>query len=192
MRSRAPKTGRRPCIGISACLLGRCVRYDGGHKLDPALCRSLRRSLRLVPVCPEVECGLPVPRESMRLVGDPGDPRLITVRSRVDHTRRMKRWAAHRLDELEELGLCGFIFKANSPSCGVKRVRVYGARGAPSRKGVGLWACAVMRRFPLLPVEEEAGLLDRVQRERFILRLASAQRRSVGSASRSTSQTGRP
>ena len=100
-------------VGISSCLLGQKVRYDGGHKRDRFLTDTLGRFVEWVPVCPEVECGLPTPRESMHLEGDPSSPRLITTRTRVDHTDRMRRWVGKRLKELEKEGLCGFIFKTN-------------------------------------------------------------------------------
>jgi len=158
-------------IGISACLLGENVRYDGGHKLDRFLRDTLGAFVEYVPVCPEVECGLPVPREAMRLVGDPGDPRLVTIGTNVDHTGRMRTWADARLGELDSAGLRGFIFKSGSPSCGMKRVEVYAGDGAPVTKGVGIWARLFMERFPLLPVEEGGSLHDPGMRERFIERV---------------------
>ena len=101
-------------LGISSCLLGNNVRYDGGHKLDPWLRDTLGARVAWVPVCPEVEYGLPVPREALRLEGDPADPRLVAVDTGVDHTAGMKAWANRRLDELEREGLCGFVFKSRS------------------------------------------------------------------------------
>jgi uncharacterized protein YbbK (DUF523 family) len=106
----------KPSLGISSCLLGSNVRYDGGHKLDRYLSDVLGRHVHWVPVCPEVECGLGVPRESMRLVGDPASPRLITTHTGTDHTQRMERWARQRSAELEREDLCGFVFKSRSPS----------------------------------------------------------------------------
>ncbi len=98
-------------VGVSACLLGHKVRYDGGHKLDKYIRDTLGQYLEFVPVCPEVECGLGVPREAMRLVGNPESPRLMTVRTGRDLTDQMLAWAQKRLEELQSLGLCGFIFK---------------------------------------------------------------------------------
>jgi len=158
-------------VGISACLLGRPVRYDGGHKWDRYLTDTLGRHMAWVPVCPEVEYGLPVPREAMRLVGDAAAPRLMTIKTGIDHTEGMQAWAARRLDALAKEDLCGFIFKSRSPSSGMAGVKVYGGTGAPSRKGVGLFARAFMDRFPLLPVEDEGRLHDPVLRENFIERL---------------------
>ncbi len=127
-------------IGISACLLGEKVRYDGGHALDRFVVETLGQFVEFVPVCPEVEFGLSVPREPMRLVGDPDSPRLITTKNQVDYTDRMLKWAKKRVTELESQGLCGFIFKSKSPSSGMERVKVYNEKGIPSKKGVGLFA----------------------------------------------------
>jgi uncharacterized protein YbgA (DUF1722 family)/uncharacterized protein YbbK (DUF523 family) len=155
-------------IGVSACLLGQNVRYDGGHKLDRFIADTLGQYVEFVPVCPEAECGLGIPREAMRLVGDPASPRLVTVRTHVDYTERMLTWAGKRLRELEGEGLCGFIFKSNSPSSGMERVKVYNETGMPEKKGVGLFADAFMKHFPLIPVEDEGRLHDPKLRENFI------------------------
>jgi uncharacterized protein YbgA (DUF1722 family)/uncharacterized protein YbbK (DUF523 family) len=163
-------------LGISTCLLGERVRYDGGHKLDPFLVGTLARYVEYVPVCPEVECGLPVPRESMRLEGAPHSPRLVTSRSRQDLTDRMLHWARGRVVELEGENLSGFIFKSGSPSSGMEGVRVYGGGGIPSRTGVGLFARAFMEHFPLLPVEDEGRLHDPGLRENFIERIFALKR----------------
>lgn len=160
--------GERLRLGISACLLGQSVRYDGGHKWDRFITDTLGQYVEFVPVCPEVECGLGVPREPMRLVGDPARPRLVTVRSGVDHTERMLTWARQRVSELERENLCGFIFKSESPSSGMRRVKVYGPSGSPVKSGVGLFARVFLEHFPLLPVEEERRLHDPQLRENFI------------------------
>jgi uncharacterized protein YbgA (DUF1722 family)/uncharacterized protein YbbK (DUF523 family) len=158
-------------LGISSCLLGQKVRYDGQHKLDRYLRDTLGQHVEYVPVCPEVECGLPVPREPMRLVGDPAAPRLITIRTGQDLTDRMVGWARGRLAELEHEGLSGFIFKSKSPSSGMERVKVYDGAGGVRRVGSGLFAAAFMARFPLLPVEEDGRLHDIRIRENFIERV---------------------
>ena len=155
-------------LGISACLLGERVRYDGNHKRDAFLVDTLGRYARYVPVCPEAECGLGVPREPMRLVGDPAAPRLVTTRTGVDLTARMQAWIKGTLEALEKEGLCGFVFKSGSPSSGMERVKVYSDKGMPSKTGVGLFARAFMDRFPLVPVEEEGRLNDPRLREAFI------------------------
>jgi uncharacterized protein YbgA (DUF1722 family)/uncharacterized protein YbbK (DUF523 family) len=159
-------------VGISSCLLGNRVRFDGGHKLDRYLRDTLGAHVEWVPVCPEVESGMPVPREALRLVGDPEHPRLVTSRSGVDHTEVMQAWAERRLDALERDDLCGFVFKSRSPSSGMRQVKVYPpAGGVPSHAGVGIFAGAYMERFPLLPVEDEGRLNDPGLRENFIERL---------------------
>ncbi|MFA5180681.1 MAG: DUF523 and DUF1722 domain-containing protein [Syntrophales bacterium] len=158
-------------IGVSTCLLGENVRYDGGHQWDRYLTQTLGRYFEWVPVCPEVEYGLPVPREAMRLVGDPATPRLVTIRSGIDHTAGMKAWAGPKLHSLAEESLCGFIFKSKSPSSGMTAVKVYGDAGVPSRRGTGIFAGAFMARFPLLPVEDDGRLHDPVLRENFIERV---------------------
>jgi len=163
-------------LGISTCLLGENVRYDGGHKLDHFLKDTLGQYVEYVPVCPEVECGLGVPRESMRLTGDPESPRLVTTRTNRDHTEKMVKWAGRRVKELEKENLCGFIFKSNSPSSGMERVRVYNEKGMPAKKGVGIFAGIFMEHFPLIPVEEEGRLHDPVLRENFIERIFTLKR----------------
>lgn len=163
--------GENMRIGISSCLLGEKVRFDGGHKLDHYLKETLGSFVEWVPVCPEVECGLPIPREAMHLVGDPESPRLLTVRTGKDHTERMLRWAEKKLKELETMDLCGFVFKSRSPSSGMKGVKVYSSEGMPRHRGVGIFARALMEHFPLLPVEDEGRLSDPGLRENFIERL---------------------
>jgi uncharacterized protein YbgA (DUF1722 family)/uncharacterized protein YbbK (DUF523 family) len=163
-------------LGISSCLLGEKVRYDGGHRWDRFITDTLGAYLELVPVCPEVECGLGVPREAMRLVGEPSSPRLVTVHSHTDHTERLVAWAHSRVRELETQGLCGFIFKSHSPSSGLERIKVYDEKGVPVKKGVGLFARIFMEHFPLLPVEDEGRLHDPKIRENFIGRVFTLKR----------------
>jgi len=163
-------------LGISACLLGEPVRFDGGHKLDRFLTDTLGQYVEYVSVCPEVECGFGVPRETLRLVGDPKNPRLMTTRSNQDYTERMIRWAQKRVEELEKEDLCGYIFKGGSPSSGMERVKVYDQNGVPAKVGVGLFARAFMEHFPLLPVEEEGRLNDPKLRENFIERIFALKR----------------
>jgi uncharacterized protein YbgA (DUF1722 family)/uncharacterized protein YbbK (DUF523 family) len=155
-------------LGISACLLGEKVRYDGGHKLDRYLTDTLGRFVEYVPVCPEVEAGFGVPREAMHLEGNPNAPRLVTRRTKRDLTEPMLEWAKERVLELEAQDLCGFIFKSRSPSSGMERIPVYNEKGMPVKKGVGLFARIFMEHFPLLPVEDEGRLHDPKLRENFI------------------------
>jgi uncharacterized protein YbgA (DUF1722 family)/uncharacterized protein YbbK (DUF523 family) len=163
-------------IGISSCLLGNAVRYDGGHKLDRFLRDTLGQYVEYVPVCPEAECGLGIPREAMRLEGQADSPRLVTRQTRVDKTEVMVRWAQKRVAELEGENLCGFIFKSDSPSSGMERVKVYDEKGMPAKTGVGIFARIFMEHFPLLPVEEEGRLHDTQLRENFIERIFTLQR----------------
>ncbi len=158
-------------IGISSCLLGERVRYDGGHKLDHFLVDTLGGFVEYVPVCPECEAGFGVPREAMRLVGDLSAPRLVTVNAKKDMTEGMKGWIRERLPELEKEDLRGFIFKSGSPSSGMERIKVYDGSGQPRKNGVGLFARAFMERFPRIPVEDEGRLHDMALRENFIVRL---------------------
>jgi len=158
-------------LGISACLLGKAVRFDGGHKLDRFLTETLRQYVEYVPVCPEVECGMPVPREPMHLEGKPESPRLISIRSRIDKTSQMIGWAEKRVVALGKEKLMGFIFKSDSPSSGMERVKIYNEKGAAVRRGVGLFARQFMEHFPLLPVEEEGRLHDPAIRQNFIERV---------------------
>jgi len=158
-------------LGISSCLLGKKVRYDGGTQQDRFITDTLGRFVDFLPVCPEVECGLSVPREAMRLVGDPKNPRLVTRYSKVDHTERMRKWAAARVVELAREDLGGFIFKSRSPSSGMERVKVYREDERVTKDGVGIFARAFMEHFPLLPVEEEGRLHDIRLRENFIERI---------------------
>ncbi len=163
-------------LGISACLLGEPVRYDGGHKLDRGLTETLGRYVEYVPVCPEVECGLGVPREPMSLVGDPKAPRLLTNYRREDLTELMLSWAGKRVVELEKEDLSGFIFKSKSPSCGMHGIKVYDNQGRAARTGMGLFAGLFRDRFPLLAVEHEVGLGDPDDREDFIERVLTLMR----------------
>jgi len=175
---------RKIRLGVSACLLGQEVRYDGGHKRDAFLTDVLGAFVEWVPVCPEVEVGLGVPRPPIRLVGTPAAPRLVVEKTGEDLTARMRRWASGRIGELEALGLHGYVLKRGSPSCGLVRVRVYGEDGTPGRVGRGVFAAALTKALPLLPVEEEGRLTDAGIRESFIERVFAAARWQAFTASR--------
>jgi uncharacterized protein YbgA (DUF1722 family)/uncharacterized protein YbbK (DUF523 family) len=155
-------------IGISSCLLGAMVRYDGGHQLDRYLRDTLGTYFEYVPVCPEVEMGLPTPRDTLRLVETAEGTRLVFSRTGEDITGPMLAWAQQRVRELERENLCGFIFKAKSPSSGMERVKLYDRNGVPAKKGVGLFARTFMEHYPLLPVEEDGRMHDSHLRENFI------------------------
>lgn len=164
-------------IGISACLLGERVRFDGGHKHDSYLTDTLGAYFDYVPVCPETGCGLPVPRESMHLVGTPEHNRLVGIRSGTDYTEQMEAFCAKAVEELRVKRINGFIFKAKSPSSGLFRVKLYTPDGNPtSAHTSGLFARAFTRAFPLLPCEEEGRLHDPELRENFIERIFALKR----------------
>ncbi|MGD2063614.1 MAG: DUF523 and DUF1722 domain-containing protein [Nitrospirota bacterium] len=164
-------------LGISACLLGEEVRWDGGHKRDAFLNDTLGPFVEWVAVCPEVDIGLGIPRETVRLVGEPEAPRLVAPKSRRDLTADMGRYARSRVREMAALDLCGFVLKKDSPSCGMERVRVYQREGARAvRKGTGMFARALLDALPLLPVEEEGRLHDPVLRENFVTRIFAYRR----------------
>ncbi|MCU0589279.1 MAG: DUF1722 domain-containing protein [Syntrophobacteraceae bacterium] len=163
-------------LGISACLLGESVRFDGGHKLDRYLRDTLGQYVEYVPVCPETEAGFGIPRESMHLEGEVESPRLVTSRTGRDMTEAMVTWARERVLQLEGEGLCGFIFKANSPSSGMERVKLYDENHVPRKIGVGMFAGIFMKHFPLLPVEEDGRLHDPMLRENFVERIFIAKR----------------
>ena len=163
-------------LGISTCLLGEPVRYDGSHKLDRFLKDTLGQYVDYVPVCPEVECGLGTPRESMRLEGEPGALRLITTRTKKDLTDPMLVWSSQKVQELESQDLCGFIFKSNSPSSGMERIRVLDPHGVTRKTGIGIFAGVFIKTFPLIPVEDEGRLHDPGIRENFIERIFALRR----------------
>jgi uncharacterized protein YbgA (DUF1722 family)/uncharacterized protein YbbK (DUF523 family) len=163
---------RRPIrIGISACLLGEKVRFDGGHKQDPFLTGTFGRFVEWVPVCPEVEAGLGTPRESMRLVRTQDGVRLLTVKTARDLTATLDDYATRRVEELVTEELCGYVLKKDSPSCGLERVKIYGAHSVPTKSGRGRFTAALLERFPDLPVEEEGRLSDPRLRENFVERV---------------------
>jgi uncharacterized protein YbgA (DUF1722 family)/uncharacterized protein YbbK (DUF523 family) len=162
----------RPRLGISACLLGQPVRYDSGHKRDPFCVDLLGPLVEWVPVCPEVEVGMPIPRPSIRLTGTSEAPRLLAQRSGEDWTDRMAAYAAEKVDQLSRLELDGWVTKKDSPSCGLTRVRVYGPKAGPARRdGVGAFVRVLRERLPVLPIEEEGRLHDPVLRESFVERI---------------------
>jgi uncharacterized protein YbgA (DUF1722 family)/uncharacterized protein YbbK (DUF523 family) len=160
-------------IGISTCLLGENVRFDAGHKKDRYLTDILGNYFEWVPVCPELEVGMGVPREAVRLVGSQDNPRMVGVKSEKDWTNPMNKYSAERLAQLSKLNLSGYIFKSDSPSCGMERVRIYSQNGMPSKNGIGLFAREYIKAFPNTPVEEEGRLNDAKIRDNFIVRVFS-------------------
>ena len=157
-------------IGISACLLGKTVRFDGGHKRSPFITDTLVDYFEFVPFCPEVAIGLGIPRQTIRLVGDEASPEAVGSKDpRLNVTSELRDYGRKKAARMEDL--CGFIFKKDSPSCGMERVKVYSNKGMPTRSGVGLFAREIMAANPLLPVEEEGRLNDADLRDNFITRV---------------------
>ena len=172
--TRAAAPERIP-VGVSSCLLGEAVRYDGGHKHDRYVTGALGRYFEYVAWCPEALAGLGVPRPPIRLAGDPGAPRAVRVADpSVDVTDSL---LAVARDATTRMGaLRGYIFKRGSPSCGMARVKVHGAPGKSPRMGQGVFARAVMQSHPLLPCEEEGRLNDAPLRESFVERVFARDR----------------
>ncbi|NDV21402.1 DUF523 and DUF1722 domain-containing protein [Desulfovibrio sp. JC022] len=163
-------------IGIARCLLGENVRYDGGHKLDRYIRDVLGPFVEWVPVCPEVECGMGIPREAVRLVGELENPRLVGRKSGEDWTGRMQEWGRGQLSRLEKENLSGYIFKHGSPSNSMGRMKVFSDDGRIYYSGTGIWARMVMDHFPSLPCEDDGRLHDNGIRENFINRIFTFKR----------------
>jgi uncharacterized protein YbgA (DUF1722 family)/uncharacterized protein YbbK (DUF523 family) len=166
-----PQATQLITVGISTCLLGEKVRFDAGHKHDKYITDILGAHFQFIPVCPELEVGMGVPREPVRLVGTVKNPHMIGIKSATDWTERMNAYSKERVKQLEFYNLSGYIFKADSPSCGMERVRVYSDKGMPTRTGQGLYTRVFVKHFPLIPVEEEGRLHDARLRENFIIRV---------------------
>lgn len=163
-------------IGISSCLLGETVRWNGGHKKDIYINEVLGQFFEWVHVCPEMDVGMGVPREAVHLTGSLENLRMVGKETKTDWTGKMRHYSRIRINELQSLKLCGFIFKKNSPSCGIKGIKIYPDKGRPRSLGVGLFANEFIKRHPFLPVEEEDRLRDPRIRENFIVRVFSYQR----------------
>ena len=157
-------------VGISSCLLGESVRFDGGHQRDAFLTDTFGRFVEWVAICPEVECGLGTPRESMRLVRVDDGVRLLTVKTAVDLTAQMETYVRRQMPVIAAADLSGYVVKKDSPSCGLERVKVYNARGMATKSGRGIFAAALVDKFPHLPIEEEGRLSDPKLRENFVER----------------------
>ncbi len=168
-------------IGVSRCLLGDAVRFDGGHKRSRFVSDELGPFVEWVPVCPEVEAGMEIPRPAIRIVqpagtDDEADQRLVEVKSGRSHTSAMVRYSKSRVGALADEDLCGFVLKKDSPSCGMTRVRVWSEQGGATRDGRGFFARVLEDRMPLLPIEEEGRLEDPQLRERFVTRIFAYRR----------------
>jgi uncharacterized protein YbbK (DUF523 family)/uncharacterized protein YbgA (DUF1722 family) len=158
-------------LGVSGCLLGQKVRYDGHHSRACYIADIWRRQVECLPICPETEAGFGVPRQMLRLVGRAGGPRLVTVEGRTDQTERLRTWIHNRLAELALQAPHGFILKARSPSCGLKGVKLYSRQGKMTRSGTGLFAAALSREWPLVPVIDDEAFHDAGQRDAFLEKL---------------------
>ena len=157
-------------IGISSCLLGQEVRYDGGHKHSAYITQSLGEFFEFRPFCPEVAVGMPVPRPPIQLREVNNEIHAIGVQDPLlDKTAALSAYGTQVA--LQQRQLCGYIFKKDSPSCGMERVKVYGAKAMPERRGRGIYAAAFMETQPSLPVEEEGRLMDPHLRENFVERV---------------------
>jgi uncharacterized protein YbbK (DUF523 family) len=174
----------RPRVGISRCLLGERVRYDGGHKLEAPLVERLAARIEWVDVCPEVEVGMGVPREPVQLVppddampAGPGRARLVGVHTTADWTDRMRKWALARVEQLASMRLSGFVLKARSPSCGLRDVPIGGSGGPAAVVGAGAFTTVLVERLPDLPVEDEERLRDPVALADFLDRVEARHRR---------------
>ena len=163
-------------IGISSCLLGEEVRWDGGHKRDRFLTDVLEPYVEWVPICPEVELGMGTPREPVRLVRRGDEIVMLGTKSGRDWSAPMRAWSEKRARQLPRLDLCGYVLKKDSPSCGMERVKVRSEKGMPKKEGQGLFAEALIRYNPVLPVEEEGRLHDAVLRENFVERIFAYRR----------------
>ena len=177
MASRYPKSKIR--IGVSSCLLGEKVRWDGGHKRDRTLIVQLGRLFEWVPTCPEVEIGMGIPRESVQLTGNLKSPRMVGTDTETDWTARMHRYSKKRSIELAAMGVCGYLFKSRSPSCGIAGIPVRSQNGTIANRGRGLLADLFMQKNPLVPVEDEERLQDAPVRENFITRVFAYHRLTV-------------
>lgn len=167
-------------IGISACVLGEEVRYDGSHKLSVLCKEELGRLMDFVPVCPEVGIGMGVPRKPIRLVGEAAAPRAVGVENPgLDVSEALREFGRRKAKELQDLS--GYIFIRNSPSCGLFGVKVLGRDGIVREEGRGLFAEQFTRRHPLLPAEEAHRLEEEALRESFMTRaLATHDWRRLG------------
>ena len=158
-------------LGVSACLLGEELRYDGGHKRHRYLVEILGPELSWIPICPEVELGMGIPRPPIRLEETEGSSRLVEMEGLIDHSAAMTRFSRNKLRQLKNVGLDGCILKSKSPSCGLGSVEVWLSGRPIHREGSGFFAKELREGLPLLPLIEESGLEDVGQKEQFIERI---------------------
>ncbi len=177
---RVDRVPEKPRIGVSECLLGRQVRFDGGHKRHAFLAEALAPHVEYVAVCPEVEVGMGVPRETLRLVTGPRGIDMVGNRTGTVYTDRMETWAARRADQLAALELDGYVLKKDSPSCGIEGVPVHSERGGPSLSGSGLFAAVLSNSLRSVPLVEDGWLHDSGRRESFLCRVFTHHRLRAG------------
>lgn len=163
-------------LGVSACILGEEVRWNGGHKRARFVTDEVAKVADFVAVCPEAELGMGIPREPVRLERKEDRVRLVGSTSGDDHTDAMREWCREKARDMAQRGLSGFILKSNSPSCGVLRVKVYGRGGSPAKVGQGLFTEALRAAAPELPLEEDGRLNDPAIRESFFRRVYGFER----------------
>ena len=169
-------TMKKPCVGISPCLLGKKVRYDGGQRRNRYITDILGKYFAWIPVCPEVEYGLGIPREPMQLVGDRAKPRIVTISTGIDHTDGMVKWVENKLVELEKEDLCGFIFKSKSPSSAIRGVRIISPSGGECGVGPGIFGGAFIKHFSLIPAIDDEQLGNPVLRKDFLEKVFALKR----------------
>lgn len=175
--SPCPPGPTRVRLGVSTCLLGEPVRWNGGHSRSRILTETLAQHMEFVSVCPEIELGLGAPRETLRLVGEVAEKaRLVFGRSGEDITERMAEWSRRRADELAGLDLDGYVLKKDSPTCGMERVKLYDGNDLVRNLGIGIYARALMARMPDLPIEEDGRLTNAGLRESFLERVYARRR----------------
>ena len=167
---------KKPCVGISPCLLGKKVRYDGGQRRNRYITDILGKYFAWIPVCPEVEYGLGIPREPMQLVGDRAKPRIVTISTGIDHTDGMVKWVENKLVELEKEDLCGFIFKSKSPSSAIRGVRIISPSGVECGVGPGIFGGAFIKHFSLIPAIDDEQLGNPVLRKDFLEKVFALKR----------------
>ncbi|MDA2978957.1 MAG: DUF523 and DUF1722 domain-containing protein [Actinomycetota bacterium] len=170
-----PTQQARIRIGVSSCIIGEEVRYNGGHSRQRYLTDVLAQFVEYVPVCPEVEIGMGVPRPTIRLVQADDGLQLVDPKNDINWTSAMNRYSRTRTAELGSQDLDGFVLKKGSPTCGLERVKVYTDSGV-GNQGQGLFASALVQRFPFLPIEEDGRLNDPLIRENFVERVFAFRR----------------
>lgn len=160
-------------LGISACLLGEHVRYNGGHKHDREMLKAFGQDMEFVPICPETGCGMTIPREPLGLYGNPDCPSIVALKTKIDHSECMHLWGIKKLGEIGRENLCGYIFKSKSPSCGMSKIEIQGFDGILRNNGIGFWAGMFAEYFPMIPAADESTLQDPSAREDFISKIIS-------------------